>query len=348
MKKWYEYDEVDNDIVISSRIRLARNLKKYPFLSTISDDDSKRLIEDVKDSIINNSNSIGEFFKFVNFSDISPAEKSSMVENHTISIDALNSKKPSAGLIKTDEAATVLINEEDHIRIQSISKGMNIDSACEFANNLDNLIEERLEYAFDKDLGYLTSCITNTGTGLRASFMIHIPILELSGRLRNISNVISKFGMTLRGIYGEGSEPLGGIYQISNQITLGKSEKEIIEALKKITNQVIEQERELRNEIIKKSAPEFEDRVYRSYGILKHCKKISSKEAMKLLSDIRLGYMMGILKEDKPSTNIYNIMMNIQPGNLIKIYGKNYNEHERDIIRAKYINDKLRRDTYAD
>lgn len=342
MKKWYEDERIDEDVVISSRIRLARNIKKYPFSTILQKSDTDKLINEVKDSVINDSNYIGDSFEFIKFDDLSNIDKYSMVENHTVSNDIIK-KNNSAALIKNDDSASILINEEDHIRIQSVSIGNDINSAWEFANNIDNLIEERIEYAFDKDFGYLTSCITNTGTGLRASFMIHIPMIEMSGNLANISRAIGKFGMTMRGIYGEGSESLGSIYQISNQITLGKSEKEIIEALKSVTNQIIEQEKELRNNVIKNNSAKFEDKIYRSYGILCSCRQISSKEAMKLLSDVRLGFMTKILKFNKPEKNIYNIMMNVQPGNLIKLCGKNLSETERDIERAKYLNEQLRK-----
>lgn len=176
---------------------------------------------------------------------------------------------------------------------------------------------------------------------MRASFMIHIPLIEMFGHVENLSQAISKFGMTLRGIYGEGSEPLGGIYQISNQVTLGKSEKEIIEALKNVTNQIIEQEKELGNSLLKERKTELEDRVFRSYGILSNCRKISSKEAMKLLSDLRFGIITGMLNLKNKDINIYSIMMNIQPGNLIKYMNKSGNPDERDIQRASYIRERL-------
>ncbi len=342
MNKWFEAPETDNDIVISSRIRLARNVKKYPFSERLSEQQALQLIDEVRKSIKESRTAFGDSFEFIRLDEKSDAEKYSLLENHTVSSELIQKKQPAAALIKDDETISIMINEEDHIRIQTVLAGYNIERAWDTADKIDNLIEESIEYAFDEDYGYLTSCITNAGTGLRASFMIHIPMIEMFGRIENLSQAISKFGMTLRGIYGEGSEPLGSIYQISNQVTLGKSEKEIIEALKNVTNQIIEQEKELRENVLQNQRIDFEDKVFRSYGILTNCKKISSNEAMKLLSDLRLGFMTGVFDFKKPKTNIYSIMMNIQPGNLIKYMNKNGTSEERDIQRAKYIKEKLK------
>lgn len=341
MEKWYENSELDNNIVLSSRIRLARNIKKYPFSNVITNEQASIMINELKASIKNEETKMGEYFDFIDMQTASSIDKYAMLENHIISQELLRKKEASGILIQKDESASILLNEEDHIRIQTIFPGYNIDNAWKLADNIDNLIEGNIEYAFDKDYGYLTSCVTNTGTGLRASFMIHIPILEKSGQLRNIIQAISKFGITLRGIYGEGSEPMGSIYQISNQITLGKSEIEILEGLKNITCQIIEQENMLRNSVIENQKDDFKDKIYRSYGILQYCKKISAKEAIQLLSDIRLGYISGIIDLPKPKANIYNIMMNIQPGNLQKHFQKQYSEDEKDTQRAKFINQQF-------
>lgn len=336
MNKWYDSSETGDNIVISSRIRLARNVKKYPFSCRLSEEQAYNLIDDVKNSIKNSRTVFGDSFDFINLNEKSEIEKHSLLENHSVSPELINKNKPSAVLIKDDETVSIMINEEDHIRIQTVFPGYNIKKAWELADKIDNLVEESIEYAFDEDYGYLTSCITNVGTGIRASFMIHIPLIEMFGQVENLGQAISKFGMTLRGIYGEGSEPLGSIYQISNQVTLGKSECEIIDALKNVTNQIIEQENELRQNLMKNHRIDLEDKIFRSYGVLSNCRKINSKEAMQLLSDLRLGIITGIL-ETNGDVNIYKIMMDIQPGNLIKNMSKSVSADERDIQRAKYI-----------
>lgn len=342
MDKWYNSSKTDEGIVISSRIRLARNVKKYPFSQKLSAKQAEKLIEDVKNSVKSANTSFGDAFEFININEKSNAEKYSLLENHSISPDLMDKDKPAGVLIKDDETISIMINEEDHIRIQTVFPGYNIEQAWDTADKIDNLIEENIDYAFDENYGYLTSCITNVGTGMRASFMIHIPLIEMYGQVKYLSQAISKFGMTLRGLYGEGSEPLGGIYQISNQITLGKSEEEITDALKNVASQIIEQEKELEKKIMKEQKTDLEDRVFRSYGILSNCRKISSKEAMKLLSDLRLGAITGIINLKDKNINIYNIMMSIQPGNMIKYMNVQGNQEERDIHRAAYIRKRMK------
>ncbi len=335
MTKWYTDSLIDEGIVISSRIRLARNIKKYPFPINLQGEAICKMIDEAVSAIKNDRTAIGERFEFLDLSKITDIEKRTLVEHHVVSLELL--KRKSGALLLDDETISIMLNEEDHIRIQSIFAGNNIEKASEMADKIDDLIEETIEYAFDTDFGYLTSCPTNTGTGLRASYMLHIPTLERTGQLKNVASALSKFGMTIRGIYGEGTEPLGSIYQISNQLTMGKSEQEIIAALTGFTNQIIEKETLLAENAIKLNKAEMEDRVYRAYGILTHCRKISAKEAMNLLSEIRSGYVFNILKLPKPKLNIYNIMMNIQPGSLQKHHQKQLNESERDYFRAEYI-----------
>ena len=339
-EKSYENKDLDKEIVISSRIRLARNLKKYPFSRALSNEKAKELIAEVTAAIKNERTFLSTMFEYIDLNKADKNEKISMLENHIISPELVNKTAPCGVLLKDDASVSILVNEEDHLRIQSVFSGYNIDKAWDMANKIDDLIEESVEYAFDKNYGYLTSCPTNTGTGLRASFMLHLPMLEKTERIRPIAQSLTKFGMTLRGIYGEGSEPLGSIYQVSNQITLGKSEEEIIESLKNLTTHIIEQEKALREEYKKNNLLDFQDMVYRAYGILKNCKKISSKEAMGYLSDVRLGLTSEILNI-KPKANIYNVMMNIQSGNLQKANNGSFDENQRDEIRAKYLNDIL-------
>lgn len=339
MLKWYDDLNINNEIAFSNRIRLARNLKKYPFFKNMNEEKCNNLIDIIKKSIINDRTYLKQIFNFINILDYDDIDKLALVEKHIASNGLINKKMPSAILLQKDEKVSIMINEEDHIRIQSINSGLNIDVSFEIANKFDDLIEESVEYAFDKDYGYLTSCITNVGTGLRASFMIHIPMIEKFKQLTSILKIIGKHGVTLRGIYGEGSKSIGGIYQISNQITLGKTEYQILENIKNVTNQIIEKEKQLRLQYINENKIEFYDEIYRAYGLLSNCKKISLSEAMINLSKIWIGIYNNVF-EDKyiPKKNIYNIMINIQPANLIKYYNNIENIEEIDMYRAKYIN----------
>lgn len=339
---WYDIDSSNNGIVISSRIRLARNLKKYPFYMKITKEQSEAMIEDIKNAVFNNQNLLNENLEYIELNKLDKVNKISMVEKHIISPALVKSIKPTALILKQDETISIMLNEEDHIRIQVIATDDNIDEVYTLSNKIDDLIEENVEYAYDNDYGYLTSCPTNVGTGMRASYMIHIPLIELTGQIKQIVQFISKFGLTIRGIYGEGSEPQGGIYQISNQITLGKKEEAIISNLKTVTSQIIEQEQKLRQKLISENYITLEDQVYRAYGLVSNAKIMALDEAMRDLSYVRLGYEMGVLEEPLPLSNIYNIMINIQPANLTKYAGKNLGKDEINVVRAEFIRNQFK------
>lgn len=341
MAKWYEMNEVDDDIVISSRVRLARNLKNFPFAVKLNNEAAEKMISQVKEAILNDRTPLASQFKYYSVNTMNITDKQAMVERHIIS-PVLRDKKESCGVIvKDDETVNIMLNEEDHIRIQTVFPGENMDKAWDMADKIDNLIEESVEYAFDEDFGYLTSCPTNVGTGIRASYMVHLPALNKTKQIRNVIQAINKFGITVRGIYGEGSESKGSIFQISNQVTLGQSEQEIINNLKNVMKTVIEQEKAMKERILKEKRDDFEDEIYRSYGILKSARKISANEAMEYLSNIREGYILNIFKEPHSKMSIYNIMMNIQPGIIQSSFDSNLTIEKRDHIRAKYIREQL-------
>lgn len=335
--KWYLSQEADSSPVISSRVRLARNLTKYPFSVKIDNDQSKAMIGDVVGSIKNSYMAIGKEFDFVDLSDTDNVERLSMLEKHEISPELLRYERPVGVLVKNDDSIDIMINEEDHIRIQAIYPGNNIEKAYDMADKIDDCIEESLEYAYHKDFGYLTSCPTNTGTGLRASVMVHLPMLEKTGNLQRLAAAIAKLGMTVRGIYGEGTQPMGSIYQISNQITLGKTESEIIENLQTTCCQVIDNEFKIQKAAFTNNADDMEDSIYRALGILSSARKMSLTEAMEKLSTVRLGIIAGVVKEKRPNMPIYSIMMNIEPGNLQKRVGYSLSESQMMTERARYL-----------
>lgn len=332
---WYESKEADKGAVVSSRVRLARNLGSYPFSRKISAKQSVEMLNKIVEAAVQNRERIGEL-SFTEVSSLSDLVKISMLERHIISPQML-SCSGSCGVLASDNASlALLVNEEDHIRIQSFRTGNDIDTAFEIANNVDDALEEVLDYAFSPRLGYLTSCPSNTGTGLRASYMVHLPMLERYNQLRRIVPVLTQFGMTIRGVFGEGSESFGSFYQISNQKTLGESEVEIIRNLKRITRGIVDREEDLLKRTIDKDKYELLDEVHRAYGILTNCVRISSKEAMSLLSSVRLGYCSGILKKNEPDTSLLSIMMEIREANM-QIYGEVKSAEARDIVRAEYL-----------
>ena len=330
---WYADSKANQTPVISSRVRLARNVRKYPFGIKLNADGARAMMAEAKDALGQGS----QDFTFVTLEDKSPVESRVYLERHLVSPAFLAQELPKGILVREDEGLSVLLNEEDHLRIQSVQPGDGLDEAWAQADQLDNRLEQSLEYAFHSEYGYLTSCPTNAGTGLRASFMIHLPMLERSGQMRNIFDVVSKFGMTIRGIYGEGTEPLGSIYQISNQVTMGKSEQDILTGLKNITGQIIEKENLLSAKFLEGYRRVLEDQVYRSYALLAHSRVMTAKEAMGLLSNVRWGYMTGVLREALPDRSLYRLMMDIQPASLQHSCGRELAEEERDRERADLL-----------
>lgn len=331
----------NQDVIITSRIRLARNIRKYAFPGKISETAAKQLIEEVKDVVLNASAVIAPNFECYNLHELSLNDKLAMVEEHLISPQLLKKQMPCAVILYRELGLSILINEEDHLRIQCITEGMQLEEAYQLANKIDDLIEEKLTYAYSDRFGYLTTCPTNVGTGLRASYMLHLPALEAYGQLSIILQAIGKFGLTVRGMYGEGTEAHGSIFQISNQITLGVSEEEIMSNLTNITKQVTEQERQVRTKQLEGDPLQFKDKIYRSFGILRYAKILTAKEAMTLLSDVKVGMELGLIDLKDSTLNIYKLMTNIQPANLQKRKGTELNSRDRDVQRASYIQQQL-------
>ncbi len=341
--KWYEKEgENCNGVIISSRIRLARNLENYLFPNSLLESQAIKMIGDVRGAIFSDSVMDQNYFEEIKMETIKQVDKMAMMERHVISPLFLGVKKPNTLILSKDESISIMVNEEDHIRIQSMEIGMNLAQALEHANKVDDLLEEKLNYAFDGKLGYLTACPTNLGTGLRASYMIHVPALETTGQLKFLLDAIGKFGLTVRGMYGEGSEAQGSIFQISNQLTLGLNEQEIMDNLTTVTKQIVEQELIVRNKFLNERRLEFEDAIYRSYGLLCHARVLSAKECMTLLSDIKLGIEIGLFKsQSEHKINIFELMTRIQPANLQKIEMKHLSLKDRDVARASYIRENI-------
>ncbi|HHW57171.1 MAG TPA: protein arginine kinase [Clostridia bacterium] len=329
----------DKDVVLSSRIRLARNIKDIPFPTIMTEDQGRRVIELVKKAILGSNTILSTQFLEEDMKKLTPIDRQSLVEKHLISPDLSQNVKTGYALIKDDNTVSIMVNEEDHLRIQCILEGLRLKESWDTADKIDDLIEETIDYAYDEKLGYLTACPTNVGTGIRASVMVHLPALTITGQISNLLNSVSKIGMAVRGIYGEGTQALGDIYQISNQVTLGQSEKEIIENIEGVARQVIFSERKARENLYKKQKVQIEDRVGRAFGILSHAKVMSTKEYMTLMSDVRLGIVLGIL--DVPVDKIDRLTAQIQPANLQKIYGRQLEPYERDVKRAEYIRNQI-------
>lgn len=341
MAKWIDGEGPQNDIVISSRIRLARNLEEFPFPVALTPEKSKEVIKTVNDSILESNTTLKDEFKLIALSEISNSDKQVFIEKHLISPNLVEKSNKSAVMMNSDQSVSIMINEEDHIRIQCLLPGFQLSQAWDLANKIDDIIEENVKYAFDENVGYLSSCPTNVGTGIRASVMVHLPALTMTGYMNRILQAVNQIGFTVRGLYGEGSESEGNIFQISNQVTLGRTEGEIIKTLAEVTKQIANKENDARATLMVNNKAKLEDRICRSYGILSNARIMSSKEALKLISDVRLGADLGII-EDIDVKTINTLMVDIQAGILQKIKGKNLNAKERDIERANLIRERLK------
>lgn len=329
---------MSNDVVISTRVRLARNLKDYPFPCRLSAQDKEKIIEKVKNAIENSNSPISKDFSFIKMSELTPQQGVSLVERRLVSPEFISESEGRALLLSKDEKISIMINEEDHIRLQVISNGLSLEDTYDTADKLDTLLDENLDFAFDDKLGYLTQCPTNLGTGMRASVMLHLPALEKSKAIGRIAGNLSKLGLTIRGAHGEGTEPNGALYQLSNQVTLGISEKAAVENLKNITMQLISQENQARTRLC--SSIDIQDAISRSLGVLKSALVISHDEALKLLSNVRLGIVSGQIKNITTET-VDKLMLSVEPATLSVNLNKNLSPHERDIERAKLIQSAL-------
>jgi len=336
MSRWYLSPAENNDIVISSRIRIARNLTGMPFPVRMSAQDRQSLNERVKNAVATINDPAISSLKFIELAKVPKLEIAAMVERHVISADFAAKGENSAILLNEDETVCVMIGEEDHIRIQVVLGGLNLESAYNIAYKIERLLDSALHFAFDERLGYLTACPTNLGTGLRAGVMLHLPILEAENSVANLSESIRKIGFTVRGIYGEGSSSKASMYQISNQITLGIDEKTAIDNLSVITKQIIEQEKQRREAFNK---IKLEDIAWRAYGNLKFARVLSSEEMFREVSKIKLGIGMGIIECEE--TLPMKILIETQPNMLMCRFG-NMAPDERDIKRAEMVRAMLK------
>lgn len=330
---WYKNN--DSDIVISTRIRLARNVNGIPFPQFLKD--KSQLSGEIKDSILKSNSTLAADFSYIELDQVSHSQKLSMAEEHLISPQMLDGNGKSV-LINKDKTMSIMLMEEDHIRLQIIKSGLALDEAYETANRVDDVIEESLTYAFDENFGYLTACPTNAGTGLRASVMMHLPALTMTKNMNRVINASTGLGIEIRGLYGEGTSAEGNLYQISNRLTLGLSEAEILEKLKGVVKQIVESEQKARALLLENSKAPLEDRLFRSYGILKYARSISSSEAKERLSDVMLGINMGILPNEGKLSAL-ECMVKTAPSFISE--GKDVSPEERDIKRAEFIRNNI-------
>ncbi|MGA9174473.1 MAG: protein arginine kinase [Thermoactinomyces sp.] len=353
ISEWMRVKGPQSDVVFSSRVRIARNLVGIPFPMLSTQSQAEEVVSRVEQTWREEQDfhPILQGAELVRMKDLTDLEKRVLVEKHLISPMLAEESRHGAVLLSKDESVSIMINEEDHIRIQVLFPGLQLERAWELANRIDDWLERHLTFAFDDRRGYLTSCPTNVGTGIRASVMVHLPALAMTQQLNRLLPAITQVGLAVRGIYGEGSEALGQLYQVSNQVTLGLAEEEILSNLQGVVRQMIEHEHVARQRLQEVSPIQLEDRVQRSYGILAHARIIDSKESMKRLSDVRLGIDLGLIRG--VSANVMNeLMVMTQPGFLQQYAGQRLNAEQRDTRRARLIRERLalekRRGTQSD
>ena len=334
MSKWYIGAGEQSDIVVSTRIRLARNITEYPFPNKLNTKSRMELNNVIKEALESDNK---YNLRFLEMRTLARFEAASMAERHIISPEFASDLDGRALMLSPEEDISIMLNEEDHIRLQVMKSGFALDEAYSVANEIDDVLGSKFNFAFDERIGFLTQCPTNLGTGMRASVMLHLPALTLSGQIHKLINTVSKLGLTFRGAFGEGTNAVGDMYQLSNQITLGISEEFAIKNLKAITLQLCAQERTAREEMLKDVGTE--DRIFRAYGLLKWARLLSTKELMENLSFVRLGSVTG--KINIPIETVNELMVSMQPATINARAGQKLPTQERDAIRASEVRNKL-------
>lgn len=336
---WLDPKGPRSEVVITSRIRLARNIVGFTFLSQASAAQQNELLQFVHEKIMETE--LRDGIWFVNMEDISPLERQMLTERHLISKQLAEEEGPRGVMLMQDESLAMMVNEEDHLRIQAMSSGLQLQRLYERISRVDDLLESRMEFAFSPQYGYLTACPTNVGTGIRVSVMLHLPALKMTGQMEKVFRAARDLHVAVRGFYGEGSEPIGDLFQISNQTTLGKTEEGIIEELvRQAIEPVIEYELRARKKIFEERLPALDDKIFRALGVLGNARLISSEETMYLLSYLRLGVHMERIKTISLDT-INRLFFFTQPGHLQHLNRKKLDTQQRDQARAEFIRREL-------
>lgn len=337
---WLSAEACHDDIILSSRIRLARNIKGYNFLAKVTPEHQAEIEQLLRDAILDVK--LAEDMVYQTMDELVEQDRSVLVERHLISKELAFGKGSRGVAIGRRETLSIMVNEEDHLRMQLLRPGMDMESVWSEINEVDDVISERLAFAFHDKFGYLTACPTNVGTGLRVSVMLHLPAMVITRHIEKVFNMVGKLGLVVRGLYGEGTQSGGDLYQISNQGTLGKSEEDIIAGLKSVIPAIIDYERQIRKTMLNDARTEIEDQVWRAYGILTTARSISSEEALYLLSRLRLGINTEIIKEVDPGA-LNKLLVLTQPAHVQKHAGRKLEAEERNVVRAQLIRTTLGR-----
>ena len=337
---WLSGDGQHADVVLSSRIRLARNLTKHRYPVRAEPEEAREVVELVR-AVVDKSDLAGEGI-FFQSDDLSTDDRDLLVERHLISPEFMRDDTPRGLFVDDDEASSLMVNEEDHLRVQAVRSGLDIRQALDRARRMEAQLAEGLDFDCDTRLGFLTACPTNVGTGLRVSVMIHLPALVLTKEMDTVLSQVNKFGVGVRGFYGEGSDVLGNLFQISNQTTLGRTEEDLVDSLEKVTKQLLTYEENARQRLFTDAPNHIRDKLWRAFGILANARVLSSQEVMNLLSAVRLGVAMG----ESMGLNLRQVnelTLLVQPAHLQRHFGKGMAPEERDVARAELVRKLLTR-----
>jgi len=337
--EWLRGEGPHHQIVVSSRVRLARNLRDRAFPGWAKKAERTSILDLIRPRVEELAEMQDSFSE--SLQELSALERQVLVERHLISREHAAKGVGSAVVMNRRQTLSIMINEEDHLRMQSIRSGLQLKQAFKLVDKIDSALEGKLEFAYDQRLGYLTACPTNVGTGMRASAMLHLPGLVLSELINQVIQAVSKIGLAVRGLYGEGTEAMGNLFQISNQTTLGEKEDEIINRLSKVIETIIEKEHDARQVLLQKKSNTLWDQIGRAYGVLTYAHAMASKEALNLLSIIKLGVDLGAFPEDR-RLPIDELFIDIQPAHLQKSSQQKLNAEERDHLRAQIIRERLK------
>lgn len=331
---WWKQTSSDSDVVVSTRVRFARNLKGYKFPNTMNLKQADEVIDKI-DKAIDKSK-----YNLFKMSDIDKVNRYSLIEQHIISKEFADNIQTGAIITNKDNSIVTMINEEDHLRMQAFESGLNVEKCYDNLSEFSNQLAKKLEYAINSDYGYITACPTNVGSGMRVSVMLHLPALAKVGYLSQLLEEVSNMGLAVRGLYGENTTGYGNMYQISNQETLGEYDSEVVYRIKAVVLSIIEQERKARK-ILQKNSIKLEDEIYRTYGILKNARLLSEKEVIEYLSLLRLGVAMGVI--DKISLNKVQTLIIESASNTLKLLLKDNleDEYDEDLKRAEYIRKEI-------
>lgn len=340
MTRWFEEVKNDPANIVSSRVRLARNWDAYKFPCRMADDEARTMISRIKTELKGLPDADGRSYEYMDFQGMEELDRMAFCERRLLNKTLVEKETPGGIILSEDEKVSLVLNGDDHIRIQTLEPGLNLKACYEEADRLDDLINEKISYAFSSRYGYLTSYPTNVGTGMKASLVVHLPSLSLSKRFQELLGDMSRFGTTVRGVYGRVGENPGSLYEVSNQKTLGVSEQEILELVTNVAGELSGQENQVRQKALEKHRLVREDEVYKSYGVLKYARRLAMKEAMTFLSHLMVGIADGLV-ETTEFCSIYRLMIGIQPANLQKESSRPLSKEEVESARAAYIRRRL-------